>query len=82
MGYAGVELDPYKVDLWFESKVGYLKIVENGMATDYSEEVATKILSAQEVKAIADVKMGKEEATAFGCDFSFDYVKINANYRT
>lgn len=82
MGYAGVEFDPEAVDLYIESEEGKLKLVENGMATDYSEEIATKILSAKEVTAIADIKMGNESATAWGCDFTYDYVKINADYRS
>lgn len=82
MGYAGVEFDPYKVDLVIESDEVSLKLVENGMATDYSEDIATKILSAKEVKAIADIKQGAAEATAWGCDFTYDYVKINADYRS
>ncbi len=57
MGYSGVQFDPEKVDLFFESKAGKIQIIENGMATDYSEEEATKILSEPEVTAIADVKM-------------------------
>lgn len=82
MGYSGAEFDPEKVDLYFESAAGKLKIIEDGVATDYSEEVATKILSENEVTAIADIKMGDKEATAWGCDLTFDYVKINADYRS
>ncbi len=82
MGYSGVEFDPYKVDLTLESEDGSLQLVKNGMATDYSEELATTILSAKEVKAIADINQGKFYATAWGCDFSYDYVKINADYRS
>ncbi|MDF2906360.1 MAG: argJ1 [Herbinix sp.] len=82
MGYSGVNFDPDKVDLLIESVDGTLKLVENGMATDYSEELATKILSGKEVKAIADLKSGQATATAWGCDFSYDYVKINADYRS
>lgn len=82
MGYSGVEFNPYKVDLSIESEDESLKLVENGMATDYSEEIAAKILSAKEVKAIADIKQGSAQATAWGCDFSYDYVKINADYRS
>ena len=82
MGYSGALFDPEKVDLFFESAAGKLKIIENGVALDYSEEEATKILSCPEVKAIADVKMGQETATAWGCDLTFDYVKINADYRS
>jgi len=71
-----------KVDIYFESSAGKLKIVENGKATDYSEEEATKILSQNPVTAIADVKQGDVNATAWGCDLTFDYVKINADYRS
>ncbi|NLZ84059.1 MAG: bifunctional glutamate N-acetyltransferase/amino-acid acetyltransferase ArgJ, partial [Clostridiales bacterium] len=82
MGYAGVDFDPDLVDLYVESEYGKLKLVENGMATDYSEELASKILSAKEVRAKADMKTGKETATAWGCDLTYDYVKINADYRS
>lgn len=82
MGYAGVPFDPDKVDLYIESTIGSLKLVENGMATDYSEEKATEILKQKEVKAIADIKNGDCIATAWGCDLTDKYVYINADYRS
>ena len=82
MGYSGVDFDPEKVDIWFKSEAGELKIVENGKATDYSEEKATEILSREHVIAIADVKQGTESATAYGCDLTHEYVSINADYRS
>lgn len=82
MGYSGAQFDPEAVDLYFESAAGKIKIIENGVATGYSEEEATKILSEKEVTAIADVKMGDAHATAWGCDLTYDYVKINADYRS
>lgn len=82
MGYSGAKFDPEKVDLFFESAAGKLKIIEDGIALDYSEEEATNILSQPEVTAIADIKMGDKTATAWGCDLTFDYVKINADYRS
>ena len=82
MGYSTADFDPDIVDIYFESKAGKLKIVENGMATDYSEEFATQILSQNPVTAIADMKSGNETATAWGCDLTFDYIKINADYRS
>ena len=82
MGYSGAQFDPEQVDLTFESAVGSMKIIENGVALDYSEEEATKILSEEEVIVIADVKMGDATATAWGCDLTYDYVKINADYRS
>ena len=82
MGYSGIDFDPNQVDLYIESADGKIKLVENGMATDYSEETATKILSAKKVRAIADIKAGDGTATAWGCDLTYDYVKINADYRS
>ena len=82
MGYSGVVFDSDQVDLYIESEIGNLKLVEDGMATDYSEEVATKILSSNQVTAIADIKAGTATATAWGCDLTYDYVKINADYRS
>ena len=82
MGYSGAQFDPEKVDLYFESKAGKIKIIENGVATGYSEEEATRILSEEAVTAIADVKMGTCTATAWGCDLTYDYIKINADYRS
>ena len=82
MGYSGAQFGPEKVDLYFESKAGKIQIIENGVAVDYSEEEATKILSEDAVTAIADIKMGDCSATAWGCDLTYDYVKINADYRS
>ena len=82
MGYSGVQFDPEMVDLFFESKAGKLQIIENGVATDYSEEVATKILSEPEITATADIKMGDYSATAWGCDLTHEYININADYRS
>ena len=82
MGYSGVQFDPEKVDLFFESKAGKLQIIDNGVATDYSEEVATKILSEPEITATADIKMGEYSATAWGCVLTHEYININADYRS
>lgn len=82
MGYSGVSFDPEKVDLYFESAVGKLKIIENGVSTGYDEAEASRILDCEAVTAIADVKMGEAAATAWGCDLTYDYVKINADYRS
>ena len=82
MGYSGVQFDPEKVDLFFESKAGKLQIIENGVATDYSEEVATNILSEPEITATADIKMGDYSATAWGCDLTHEYININSDYRS
>ena len=82
LGYAGTDFDPDKVDLYYESAAGKLKIVENGMGTGYDEEEATKVLSEEAVTVHVDMHEGSAEATAWGCDLSYDYVKINADYRS
>ncbi len=84
LGYAGVEFDPDRIELFVKSSAGEILIFANGKAADYSEEEATKILSQPHVTAVVDMHMegGKEEATAWGCDLSYDYVKINADYRS
>lgn len=82
LGYSGASFDPEKVELWFKSERGTIKIAEKGTATDYSEEEASNILSADAVTAICDVHAGNAEATAWGCDLTYDYVRINADYRS
>lgn len=82
MGYSGAQFNPEKVELFFESKSGKILIFKDGVATDYSEEEATKILKDEEVTVLIDMKDGEAEATAWGCDLSYDYVKINADYRS
>ena len=82
LGYSGAVFDPENVDLYFESEAGSLHIYSAGCALDYSEEEATKILSAPEVTVLADMHAGDAEATAWGCDLSYDYVRINADYRS
>ena len=82
MGYSGAAFDPDLVDLWFESAAGKIGIMENGSGLPFSEETATKILSEEEVRAIVDLHQGEAEAVAWGCDLTYDYVKINADYRS
>lgn len=82
MGYSGAQFDPYKVDITISSEKGEVKLVENGKAAVFDEEIATEILSPEVVTAIADIKSGDAEATAWGCDLTYDYVKINADYRS
>ena len=82
LGYSGVKFDPEKVDLYFQSKSGRIHIFGDGIAKDYSEEEATQILSDEEVTIYVDMHMGAAAATAWGCDLSYDYVKINADYRS
>ena len=82
LGYSGVQFDPENVDLYFQGKNDSIHIYGNGVACDYSEEEATRILSEREVTVLVDMHMGDAEATAWGCDLSYDYVKINADYRS
>ncbi len=82
LGYSGASFDPEKIELFFESAAGRIQIYRDGCAADYSEEEATKILSCPEVTVLVDMKMGDAEAAAWGCDLTYDYVKINADYRS
>lgn len=82
LGYSGAQFDPEQLELFFEGGGKRIQIYKDGIATDYSEEEATVILSQPEVTVVVDMKNGTEEATAWGCDLSYDYVKINADYRS
>ena len=82
LGYSGVDFDPEQVDIFCESSEDRMQICKDGMLTDYSEEEATKILSAPEVRVIVDMHRGEAQAAAWGCDLTYDYVKINADYRS
>ncbi len=82
LGYSGVQFEPERIDLSFESGAGKIQIMKDGVAAAYSEEEATEILSQKEVRAVVDMKMGEASATAWGCDLTYDYVKINADYRS
>ena len=82
MGYAGVSFVPEQVDLFLESAAGTIQILSGGMALPYSEEKATEILSEEKVKILADLKLGNEKATAWGCDLTHGYIDINADYRS
>lgn len=82
LGYSGAQFKPEDVEISFISKAGTVMVCKGGMEADYSEEEATKILSEPEVTALIDMHAGDASATAWGCDLSYDYVKINADYRS
>lgn len=82
LGYSGVVFDPEKVELFFENEEKSILIYKDGVAADYSEEEASQVLASPEVRVLVDMHMGDAEATAWGCDLSYDYVKINADYRS
>lgn len=82
MGYSGADFHPEQVQIQIASEQGTLTLVEHGMAADYDEELATRILSPKKVRILADVGEGNQQATAWGCDLTYEYVKINADYRS
>ena len=82
MGYSGVDFNQEDVDLFFESAAGRLQVFNYGIPLDFDEEEALKILKEDEVTIFIDMHEGSSEATAWGCDLTYDYVKINADYRS
>lgn len=82
LGYSGVQFAPEKIDLYFVGENETIQVYKDGTAADYSEEEASKILAEPKVTVLVDMKMGEAQATAWGCDLSYDYVKINADYRS
>ena len=82
LGYSGVVFDPERVSLVLESAAGRLLVYDNGVPLPFDEEYATKILSQDEIRCIADMKCGSASATAWGCDLTHEYVSINADYRS
>lgn len=82
IGYADADFDPGKFSVVFESSKGSIKFFEGGKIMPFSEDEAALLLSDDEIKINVDLMEGTESATAWGCDLTFDYVKINAEYRT
>ncbi|MCD7729060.1 MAG: bifunctional glutamate N-acetyltransferase/amino-acid acetyltransferase ArgJ [Clostridia bacterium] len=82
IGYAGEPVDVTKIDVTFRSSKGKITVCENGYGVEFSEELAKKILSQDEIQINIDLNMGGCRATAWGCDLTYDYVKINGDYRT
>ena len=82
IGYSGADIDINKVDVAFESENGRVAVCENGAGIDFSEEIAAHVLHAKEITMLVVLKSGDAEAEAFGCDLTYDYVKINGDYRT
>ncbi|MCL5040400.1 MAG: bifunctional glutamate N-acetyltransferase/amino-acid acetyltransferase ArgJ [Firmicutes bacterium] len=78
LGYSGAEFDPNLVDIY----LGPLQVAANGQALAFDEAQAARILGKDEVKILVELKSGKDEATVWGCDLSYDYVKINGSYRS
>jgi len=82
VGYSGADVDPAKADVRFRSRAGEISVCENGSGVDFSEELAKKILSEDEIEILVDFRDGDAAATAWGCDLTYEYVKINGDYRT
>ena len=81
-GYSGVDFDPKDVTLTFSSARGSIVVYDNGMGVDFDEDIALTILQQVEIDIIFDMNVGEFEATAWGCDLSYEYVKINGEYRS
>ena len=82
IGYSGADVDVDAIDVAFESPAGRVDVCRDGAGIPFSEETAKEVLSEKEINILIDLKVGKESATAWGCDLTYDYVKINGDYRT
>lgn len=82
IGYSGANVDVNKVDVAFKSKNGEISVCENGSGIDFSEDIAKEILICDEIEILVGLNDGDANATAWGCDLTYDYVKINGDYRT
>ncbi len=81
-GYSGADVDPTKADCILKSAAGEVAVMEAGFGTDFSEELAKAVLTEHDITVIVDFHSGDGQATAFGCDLTYDYVKINGDYRS
>ena len=82
IGYTGVPVDVSRIDVAFRSKAGEIPVCREGCGLDFSEEKAKQILSEDEIEILVSLGDGNAQATAWGCDLTYDYVKINGDYRT
>ncbi len=82
VGYSGADVDVLKTDVAFQSNAGKIEVCKDGAGVDFSEEEAKKILSEKEIQILIELNSGEGSATAWGCDLTYDYVKINGDYRT
>lgn len=82
IGYSGAKVDVERIDVAFESKKGRIDVCKDGAGIDFSEEIAKEILLEDEITIRVDLGMGEHGAVAWGCDLTYDYVKINGDYRT
>ncbi len=82
IGYSGASVDVEKVDVAFRSCAGTIEVCKNGAGVEFSEEIAKKILLEKEIEILVGLNSGDCSATAWGCDLTYDYVRINGDYRT
>ena len=82
IGYSGADVDVAKIDVAFKSAKGTIEVCKNGSGIDFSEEIAKQILLEKEIDILVNLNSGSFSATAWGCDLTYDYVKINGDYRT
>ena len=82
IGYSGAEVDVNRIDVAFTSAAGTVAVCKNGAGVDFSEEIAKKVLSEKEIVIEVGLNAGNVSSTAWGCDLTYDYVKINGDYRT
>ena len=82
IGYSGADVDADKIDVSFESAAGKILVCKNGAGVDFSEEKAKEILLEKEIDILVSLNSGEAASTAWGCDLTYDYVKINGDYRT
>ena len=82
IGYSGADLDVNKVDVAFQSAKGLLPVCKDGAGVDFSEEFAKEVLLEKEITILVNLNSGEAKATAWGCDLTYDYVKINGDYRS
>ena len=82
IGYSGADVDVNKIDVYFESNKGKINVCKNGSSVDFSEEKAKEILLEKEINIIVELNDGDYSSKAWGCDLTYDYVKINGDYRT
>ena len=82
IGYSGANVDVTKVDVSFKSNKGSILVCKDGAGVPFSEDVAKEILLEDEIEILVSLNSGEHSATAWGCDLTYDYVKINGDYRT
>ena len=82
LGYSGIDFDPEKVDVSFASTAGEILVCQDGASVSFNEAKAKEILLQDEIKILIDMKLASYAATTWGCDLTYDYVKINGDYRS